>query len=406
MYLRTGRATKLFSLQLCLPSICSPMSLNAVALLEDCLQFYGPFRSPGVTSSMGVYVQDRTAMVGGREAQHANLRDVEQDVAAAEANRGHIGVAGDATQIEAEIEAIFAKPVMAGERVRGTVGSLSTRCGYPDGRTTEDCHRIAQLRASLARVAERDRRDSRIAELRLQARELRERGAADAPDPVAELFSWMSRGLLSVRDVGFGFPVAFALLIELVSAFGPIGIATYAAATRGPGIGGAMAPPASPVTLSVSVPRIADHSSGSVVDFIAEGTTPAPETAAIGCLEERIAPDATETFADFPIMRMTGKAIRVLRDRKANLPEASIGRVKAIRRLFSWAVDHDFLDEDPSRDVKRLTHVSEGHHSWTIEEVEQYEARHPLGSKAVSRLHYSCTLERDALMLCCLVRGM
>jgi site-specific recombinase XerD len=100
------------------------------------------------------------------------------------------------------------------------------------------------------------------------------------------------------------------------------------------------------------------------------------------CLEEPIAPGARETFADFPIKRMTGKAIRVLRDRKANLPEASIGRVKAIRRLFSWAIDHDFLDQDPSRDVKRLTHVSEGHHSWSIEEVEQYEARHPVGSKA------------------------
>ena len=100
------------------------------------------------------------------------------------------------------------------------------------------------------------------------------------------------------------------------------------------------------------------------------------------CLEEPVAPDARETFADVPIKRMTGKAIRVLRDRKANLPEASIGRVKAIRRLFSWAVDNEFLDQDPSRDVKRLTHVSEAHHSWTIKEVEQYEARHPVESKA------------------------
>ena len=100
------------------------------------------------------------------------------------------------------------------------------------------------------------------------------------------------------------------------------------------------------------------------------------------CLEERIASDARETFADFPIKRISGKAIRVLRDRKASLPEASIGRMKAIRRLFSWAVDQEFVDADPSRDVKRLTHVSEGHHSWTIGEVEQYEARHPVGSKA------------------------
>src|SRR5262249_51462861 len=34
----------------------------------------------GIASSMGVYVQDRTAMVGGREALHANLRDVDREL--------------------------------------------------------------------------------------------------------------------------------------------------------------------------------------------------------------------------------------------------------------------------------------------------------------------------------------
>ena len=187
----------------------------------------------GVASSMGVYVQDRSAMVGGREALQANLRDVERELKEEEAKARHDGVAGDATQIEAAIEAVFAKPVMVAERVRGTVGSLSARCMRVDARTIEECHRVAELRATLAAAAEASRRIARVAELRRQARELRDRGAADAADPVAELFAWMSRGLLSVRDVGFGFPVAFALLIELVSAFGPVGIATYAAATRG-----------------------------------------------------------------------------------------------------------------------------------------------------------------------------
>jgi hypothetical protein len=135
------------------------------------------------------------------------------------------------------------------------------------------------LRADLAGAAEKSRRDIRVAQLRRQVRELRERGAGDAADPVAELFAWMSRGLVSVRDVGFGFPVAFALLIELVSAFGPVGIATYAAATRGPASGDDMA---SPATLPQAYVRIEHQATGSVVDFMAEETVPAPETNAIG----------------------------------------------------------------------------------------------------------------------------
>jgi hypothetical protein len=93
----------------------------------------------------------------------------------------------------------------------------------------------------------------------------------------------MSRGLLSVRDVGFGFPVAFALLIELVSAFGPVGIATYAAATRRAATGDTVASPATPASQPIA--RIEDHTRGSVVDFVAERTRPAPESSAIGSAE-------------------------------------------------------------------------------------------------------------------------
>jgi site-specific recombinase XerD len=113
-----------------------------------------------------------------------------------------------------------------------------------------------------------------------------------------------------------------------------------------------------------------------------------------GCLVEQIAPNAHELFADFPIKRITGKALRVLRDRKANLPEAAIGRVKALRRLFVWAIEHDLISEDPSRDVKRLAHTSAGHHSWTMEDVKKFEARHPIGSKA--RLAFALLLYTGA----------
>ena len=87
------------------------------------------------------------------------------------------------------------------------------------------------------------------------------------------------------------------------------------------------------------------------------------------CLAEPIAREARETFADFPLSKMTGKAIRVLRDRKASLPAAATGRVKAIRRLYSWALERELVAADPSRDVKRFKHSSTGYHAWTAEEV-------------------------------------
>jgi len=117
--------------------------------------------------------------------------------------------------------------------------------------------------------------------LRKQARELRDRGGDNPADPVAELFAWMSRGVLSVRDVGFGFPVAFALLIELVSAFGPIGVATYARAT-GSARAAEVASPASPTSLPQGAGEIQHQGMGSVVDFVAEQTAPASESTAIG----------------------------------------------------------------------------------------------------------------------------
>jgi len=95
----------------------------------------------------------------------------------------------------------------------------------------------------------------------------------------------MSRGLLSVRDVGFGFPVAFALLIELVSAFGPVGIARYASATRDYARRADVAPPASPATLVPAVAHLEHDQVGSVVDFVAGETVPASEAAAIGGAE-------------------------------------------------------------------------------------------------------------------------
>jgi integrase len=100
--------------------------------------------------------------------------------------------------------------------------------------------------------------------------------------------------------------------------------------------------------------------------------------------EEPIAPGAAQLFAEFPLRRLSPKAIRVLRDRKLAKPEAGNGRVKALRQVFAWALEEEIegVDANHARDVPYFSNDGEGFHTWTVQEVEQFEARHPIGSKA------------------------
>lgn len=100
--------------------------------------------------------------------------------------------------------------------------------------------------------------------------------------------------------------------------------------------------------------------------------------------DELIHPGAKETFADFPVARMTRKAVKVLRDRKQVTPEAANARLKAIRRVFAYAVEeHDHLvSNNPARDVPKFKSNTEGFHSWSEDEVRQFQETHREGSKA------------------------
>ncbi len=105
--------------------------------------------------------------------------------------------------------------------------------------------------------------------------------------------------------------------------------------------------------------------------------------------DEPIAPGSLKLFRDFPLSRMTADAVEVLRDRKLGFPEAANGRVKAIRAVFKWAVRKKgpdgtaLVSHNPARDVPYLkSNNPSGYHTWTLEEVRQFEKHHPIGSKA------------------------
>lgn len=108
--------------------------------------------------------------------------------------------------------------------------------------------------------------------------------------------------------------------------------------------------------------------------------------------DEPIAPGEQATFADFPIDRLTTQALAVLRDRKGDLIEAGNMRVRAVRRVFNWAINQKppLARSNPARDVRYRRRATEGHHTWTPEECLAFEKRHPTGTKA--RLAYALAL--------------
>ena len=95
-------------------------------------------------------------------------------------------------------------------------------------------------------------------------------------------------------------------------------------------------------------------------------------------------PGSELLFGEMPIRAMRARTIKVLRDRKGAFIEAANSRLKAVRRVFSWAIDDEIecVTTNPAKDVKYLSSGSAGFHTWTPEEVEQFEARHAIGTKA------------------------
>jgi integrase len=94
--------------------------------------------------------------------------------------------------------------------------------------------------------------------------------------------------------------------------------------------------------------------------------------------------------------------LRHLETPKLKTPEAANARVKALRQVFAWALKQKLAKSNPALEVEYLRTGSQGWHAWTIDEVSQYEARHPLGTRArlaLALLLYTGVRRSDAVKL-------
>lgn len=111
----------------------------------------------------------------------------------------------------------------------------------------------------------------------------------------------------------------------------------------------------------------------------AEFKTLAPRTRYV---RRRILDEICQRDGGKPVALLEPRHLRKRRDERSETPEGANMRVKALRQVFAWGVEVGHTAGNPARDVPYLRGSAEGFHTWTIEEVRQYEDRHPIGTRA------------------------
>ncbi|WP_298356917.1 tyrosine-type recombinase/integrase [Rhodoblastus sp.] len=88
-----------------------------------------------------------------------------------------------------------------------------------------------------------------------------------------------------------------------------------------------------------------------------------------------------KSAGDEPFAAITKQDIAKGVDRRAATPFAAANFVKAMRGLFQWAMAAGHVEQDPTRDASTTTPKTDGFHAWTEDEIAQFEARWPIGTR-------------------------
>jgi integrase len=103
-----------------------------------------------------------------------------------------------------------------------------------------------------------------------------------------------------------------------------------------------------------------------------------------------------------PIALLERRHIENILSEKAGRPAAQRNLLRVLRALLNFCVDQKFCRDNATLGIKTATKPARGYHSWTEEELCQYEDRHPIGSKprlALALILYTATRISDAVKL-------
>ena len=109
-----------------------------------------------------------------------------------------------------------------------------------------------------------------------------------------------------------------------------------------------------------------------------------------------------EEFSDLPAARLEAKHIRRMRDKRALAPHAANAMIKALRQLYKFGVEYGYVRINPAREVSVIRDLSTGYHTWTPEEVRQYQDHWRIGTQqrlAFDLMLFTGVRRSDACML-------
>ena len=90
----------------------------------------------------------------------------------------------------------------------------------------------------------------------------------------------------------------------------------------------------------------------------------------------------TDQAPDAQFAALTAADLRRWRDNRAATPGAANNLIKSFSALYGWGVEMGHVTENPAKQVKRLKAKRKGGFpAWTIEDLRQFRARWPVGSK-------------------------
>lgn len=107
-------------------------------------------------------------------------------------------------------------------------------------------------------------------------------------------------------------------------------------------------------------------------------------------------------LGDKPFASIQKKHVLSWMDARAETPAAANDLLKALKSLFKFAVARELATVNPVIDIKKVKYKTDGFHTWTVEEVRQFEARHPVGTTArlaMALLLYTGLRRSDVVLL-------